>query len=235
MRRPHAGASSCLAKLRLPPGGGKTATIIVRHLTISMLPKCWPVIARMLSVRAVFPLPGDGRGLGPGRAAFGACILSARGRTQNQGETQVIETILVAVDASAQQTAILDQAAELAIASGARVHVVSVADALSKGKFSMYNVSGELIELLTREVDEVLNRACTQLSDQGVSCRTHALVGPVAQRIVDLAVELHANLIIIGHRRLAWLQRLVENSVGSDLLASAPCNVLIVMEGTPDA
>lgn len=37
-------------------------------------------------------------------------------------------------------------------------------------------------------------------------------------------------LIVIGHRHLSWLGRLVDRSVGRDLLDRAPCNVLIVAE-----
>jgi len=144
----------------------------------------------------------------------------------------MLKTILVAVDSSAQHPAVLDQAAELAIASGARVHVVSVADAVSQGTVPMVYPSGQFIDSLNREVDGVLKAACHRLSDQGVPCQTHALFGQVVQQIVDLAGELKADMVIIGHRHLSWMQRLVENSVGRNLLDQAPCNVLVVIECT---
>jgi nucleotide-binding universal stress UspA family protein len=147
----------------------------------------------------------------------------------------MIETILVAVDSSTQHAAILDQAAELAIAFGARVHVVSVADAVGKGTVPVVYPSGELIRTLNREVDDVLNAACSRLSDKGISCRTHALSGPVVREVVNLALQLQANMIVIGHRHLSWMQRLVENSVGRDLLDQSPCNVLVVIEGADTA
>lgn len=143
----------------------------------------------------------------------------------------MLNTILAAVDSSAQHTAILDQAAELAIVSGAQVHVVSVADGVSKGTLPT-NPTGELMKSLGQEVEAILNKACRRLSDKGVPCLTHALSGPVVQQIVDLASEIKADMIIIGHRHLGWMQRLVENSVGRDLVARSPCNVLVVLEGS---
>lgn len=143
----------------------------------------------------------------------------------------MLETILVAVDSSAQHAAILDQAAELAIAFGTRVHVVSVADSVSKGTVPMVYPSGELVRSLNREVDDVLTAACTRLSDKGVPCRTHALSGQVVREIVDLALRIKADMIVIGHRHLSWMQRLLENSVGRNLLDQSPCNVLVVIEG----
>ncbi|MBF0482588.1 MAG: universal stress protein [Desulfovibrionaceae bacterium] len=147
----------------------------------------------------------------------------------------MLKTILVAVDSSAQHAAILDQATELAIAFGSSVHVVSVADTVSKGTVPMVYPSGAFIESLNREAQAVLKAACHRLSEHGVPCRTHALAGPVAQRVVELAVELDADLIVIGHRHLSWMQRLLENSVGRNLLDQSPCNVLVVIEAADGA
>ncbi len=143
----------------------------------------------------------------------------------------MLETIVVAVDSSPQHAAILDAAAELAIATGAAVHVVTVADASCEAGMALNRSCTGVFTSLGREVDDVLRAACQRLSDKGISCRTHAMSGLVSERIVDLAVELRAGLIVVGHRHLGWMQRIFENSVGRDLLEHAPCNVLIVKEG----
>lgn len=143
----------------------------------------------------------------------------------------MLKTILVAVDASPQHAAIMNQAAELAIVSGAEVHVVTVADAASKGGMALQHSCVGVFTFLGREADNVLRAACVSLSDRGVSCRTHALNGLVTEQIVALAAEIRADLIIVGHRHLSWMARFFEKSVGRDLLENAPCNVLIVKEG----
>jgi nucleotide-binding universal stress UspA family protein len=139
------------------------------------------------------------------------------------------DIILVAIDSSSNQHAVLNQAAELAILSGAKIHVVSVADITGRGLMATHATSSGLFNTVEREVEEVLREACRMLSDRGVFCQTHALNGLATEQIVNLASELKAHLIIVGHRHLTWIQRLFENSVGRDLLATSPCNVLVVM------
>jgi len=147
----------------------------------------------------------------------------------------VLKTILVAVDSSPLQAAILDQAAELAILSGAKVHVVCVVDpTFNLGVVLGHSHSGT-VGVLSKEVDEVLNASCGRLSDRGVPCQTHAVSGLVTEQINLLATEIRADMIVMGHRYLTWMQRIFEKSVGHDLLDRAPCNVLIVMEGADGA
>jgi nucleotide-binding universal stress UspA family protein len=54
--------------------------------------------------------------------------------------------------------------------------------------------------------------------------------GDAVEQIVLKTKELHANLVVVGHRHLGWLRRLVEKSVGMDLLKTAPCSILIAIE-----
>jgi nucleotide-binding universal stress UspA family protein len=141
----------------------------------------------------------------------------------------MLDIIVVAVDSSTNQQAILDQAAELAILSGAKIHVASVADATGRGIMAVHATSSGMFKTVEHEVGEVLRKACRHLSDRGVSCQTHSLNGLVSEQIISLASELKADLILVGHRHLTWIQRFFENSVGRDLLTNSPCNVLVVM------
>jgi len=141
----------------------------------------------------------------------------------------MLDIILAAIDSSSNQQAVLDQAAELAILSGAQIHVVSVADVAGRGIIAAHTTSSGLFKTVKREVGEILQEACHHLSDRGVPCQTHSLNGLASEQIVNLASGLKADLIIVGHRHLSWIQRLFENSVGRDLLTTSPCNVLVVM------
>jgi nucleotide-binding universal stress UspA family protein len=144
----------------------------------------------------------------------------------------MLKTILVAVDSSPQHPIVLDQAAELAIATGATVHVATVADAAGRAGMAITRSTAGVYSALAREVDEVLQAACGRLSDKGVPCRTHALNGLVIEQLIMLAREIHASMIVVGHRNLTWMQKIFDNSVGHDLLDHAPCNVLVVMDGS---
>jgi nucleotide-binding universal stress UspA family protein len=142
----------------------------------------------------------------------------------------MLGTILVAVDSSPQHAAILDQAAELAVASSAVVHVATVVDPTRAG-MALQQPSAGIFSALSREASEVLNDACSQLQERGISCRTHSMIGPVSDQITLLAIDIKATMIIVGHRHLSWMQRIFDNSVGKDLLEKSPCNVLIVKDG----
>jgi nucleotide-binding universal stress UspA family protein len=144
----------------------------------------------------------------------------------------MLKTILVAVDSSAQHPVILDQAAEVAIATGADVHVATVADAAGRAGMALNRSTPGVYSALEHETETVLKAACVRLSDRGVPCRTHALNGLVAEQLILLAKGINADLIVMGHRHLSWMQKIFENSVGHNLLDRSPCNVLVVMEGS---
>lgn len=52
--------------------------------------------------------------------------------------------------------------------------------------------------------------------------------GDPAEEIVRLANIYHADLIAIGSRGLTGFKRIVENSVSSQVVADAPCAVLVI-------
>jgi len=68
------------------------------------------------------------------------------------------------------------------------------------------------------------------LEKQGISPRTHLLDGDAIEQIALLAERLNADLIVIGHRHLSRIRRLVENSVAKGLVARSPCSVMITIE-----
>jgi len=67
------------------------------------------------------------------------------------------------------------------------------------------------------------------LEQQGIT-GAQAVVRPghVIEQVLDLASETNAALLVTGSRRLSTMERLLLNSVSSDLAASAPCPVAVV-------
>ncbi|MDR3436258.1 universal stress protein [Telmatospirillum sp.] len=142
----------------------------------------------------------------------------------------MFKTILVAVDASPQTDPVLSQAADLALHLGAEVHVVSVNDATSHWELGVTGPAPALFDIIDQDVFATLDKATRTLAHRGITCHTHAPTGMAAQEIAALAEKIAADMVIIGHRHLSWLGRLMEESVGSSLLARSPCSVLIVVE-----
>lgn len=54
------------------------------------------------------------------------------------------------------------------------------------------------------------------------------VAGDAAEEIVRLANIYHADLIVIGTRGLTGVERVIEGSVSSQVVADAPCSVLVV-------
>lgn len=138
--------------------------------------------------------------------------------------------ILAAVDDSPEHVEVLETTARMAAQFHAVVHVVSVAGMEGAWRAMLGEGFGEVNLHLEDTARQTLKRACVELAALGVECITHAALGPVSQEIAALARELGADLIVIGHRNMSWLDKLVEGSVGHSLLSYAPCSVLVVIK-----
>lgn len=62
----------------------------------------------------------------------------------------------------------------------------------------------------------------------GIACRTHAVVGPIAQGVVETARLVGANEIVLGATRRGLLGRLLWNSVSTRLLETASVPVRVI-------
>lgn len=76
--------------------------------------------------------------------------------------------------------------------------------------------------------DEVLEEPMSFLLNQGFACRSLMRRGEPAQTLVDAAVDLQANLIVMGCRGRSALQTMVLGSVTTDVLARSHIPVLVI-------
>lgn len=136
--------------------------------------------------------------------------------------------ILAAIDASGQRQAVLDQSIQIAVRFGAVLHVVSVNDPGQHAELRAPDPIPEVFARIEKEIVVLLATAQAEAEGAGVVCHTHAPGGGAAEQIIGLARKLDCDLIVIGHRQLSWFGRLMENSVGRDVIAEAPCSVMIV-------
>ena len=139
--------------------------------------------------------------------------------------------ILLAYDGSdAGQKALLD-CREVAQWSQAELHLVAV----MPSAMSFVGLEGGVydVELEEREKAKyraVLDDGLRRLSEAGFSARGDVVTGEAVEEIRKYAVQIGADLIVVGHKHLdSWAARWWRGSISGALIEHAPCSVLIVI------
>ncbi|HBN9524571.1 universal stress protein [Pseudomonas aeruginosa] len=140
----------------------------------------------------------------------------------------MFSNILIAIDDSEQLPSILSLAADLVEKHRPKVNIVyvleldySLPDKKTEIEYPQAIYEQEAAELLISKATSILNAA------QHHDITGKVLTGFPAQEIVTEARRLNCDLIIIGHRHLSRLEKLLEPSVGSYVIEKSPCPVLI--------
>jgi len=142
----------------------------------------------------------------------------------------VFRSIVVGTDGSQTAAEAVRQAAELAAAIGARVHLVCVYEPVPSDAEPAPQLHAESGWLLRpREaVDETLEHAAAVFAAAGVEVERYAQRGDPADAILDVAEERGADLIIVGNRGITGAKRFLLGSVPNRISHHAPCAVLII-------
>jgi nucleotide-binding universal stress UspA family protein len=145
-----------------------------------------------------------------------------------------VKTILVGFDESERSERALERAAELAEVLRARLVVTSVAvppvpmpgveAALPTTPGHFAAGSTEAFEL----AEQHLERARTMLARRELETDFVSEVGAPAERIVAVAEERDADIIVVGSRELGFLERLFAADIGEDVSRTTRRDVLIV-------
>ncbi|MDF3937196.1 universal stress protein [Pseudomonas citronellolis] len=136
----------------------------------------------------------------------------------------MFECILVAIDGSPQSRRIVATAAELAAGGESRLQVVCVVDRA----FALTQEDGldyPPAEHEQHEAQGLLDAALRELPAGRAEGRL--LAGDPARAILREAERLACDLIVIGHRHLGRIERLLDPSVGQRVIERAPCPVLV--------
>jgi nucleotide-binding universal stress UspA family protein len=134
----------------------------------------------------------------------------------------VFETVVVGADASDTAVEAVRQAIELVKLTGGRLHVVS---AYKPQQFTAGG--GEEKELDSGSLAEsVLADHASRARAGGIEVQTHAKSGPAADAICEVAVEVKADLIVVGNKGMVGVRRVL-GSVPNSVAHQAPCSVLI--------
>ncbi|HEX7066405.1 MAG TPA: universal stress protein [Bacillales bacterium] len=83
-------------------------------------------------------------------------------------------------------------------------------------------------EVINSKGEEVLREAKNRLKKESVRFETAVMEGDAAEEIDKYALAHEADLIVIGHRGLSGLKKLVLGSVSQKVVEKSNCPVLVV-------
>jgi nucleotide-binding universal stress UspA family protein len=138
-----------------------------------------------------------------------------------------MRSIVVGTDGSSDAELAVERAAEIAKPAGATVHLVTVvgretfhepiASSARMGEVDMGGIA-----------ESVLARGARKLEDAGVPVETHTREGDPARGLIEVADELDADLIVVGARGKAGLERFLLGSVSHKLSHYSGRTVMVV-------
>ncbi len=137
----------------------------------------------------------------------------------------MLKTILVALDGSELSQRVIESLDEIQIHSATKIILSQVIPPPESDREIAVDRPQGSEELLYRHIEKQL-----QSYQANLPCNSELeiVVGDPAAEIVRLAHIHQANLIVLGNRGLTGLQRILEGSVSSQVVADAPCSVLVV-------
>ena len=137
----------------------------------------------------------------------------------------MLKTILVALDSSDLSQRVIQSLKELQIGQATKIifsHVIPTSESDMEMVVDRPQTSEEP---LYRHIEKQL-----QVYQDQFTCETELeiVMGDPAVEIVRLAHIYRTDLIVIGTRGLTGLKRIIEGSVSGQVVADAPCSVLVV-------
>ncbi len=140
--------------------------------------------------------------------------------------------ILVPTDGSDTANAGLREALALAKEHGAQLRLVHVVDELLVVSPELYGgVYDRITEQLREAGTAILERARSMAQDAGVTAETQlveAMGGPAGERVIKVATEWAADLIVCGTHGRRGLRRIVLGSDAEYIVRHTPVPILLV-------
>lgn len=159
--------------------------------------------------------------------------MEAHGTTGGHGAASWIKRVVVAADGSPASIQGLEQVADLAVRLKPRVYVVHVRHVPVGLEFGSSLVTQSVLDTLDELEAEVREQALRILGGTGVEWDFLVRVGSPGEEIVKVAVEVSADLIVVGSNRHSSLHNLVLGSTAAHLTAQSPVPVLVMRSLVP--
>ena len=140
--------------------------------------------------------------------------------------------IVVGTDGSATARRAVQEATELAKATGAELYVVSAYEPVPASRLREEKLEAPSdIEHMVgprEDVDATLAEAAGDVEEAGVKVRTFARQGEAAEAILEVAEEEKEDLIVVGNKGMTGAKRFLLGSVPKQVSHHAPFSVLII-------
>ena len=137
--------------------------------------------------------------------------------------------ILVATDGSQYSDKALEYAVNIAKVFGAKLYIIHVVEedkvALAS---SAIPITTNIIDDLVRIGNEILSRAREYAKSRGIDAEVILARGNAADKILETADKINADLIIVGSRGLKGLARFLLGSVSERVVRHSNKPVLVV-------
>ena len=152
----------------------------------------------------------------------------------------MVEKILVPLDGSDHADKALDCALDLAETYSAQIILVSVIDVPKLAYITLATPLGEPImpsihaSEYIKEIEDSLKRVLSEAVEKAkkitpyVKVTTVLVEGRPADKIVEIAKEGKVDVIVMGHRGLSGITKLLLGSVSNQVVDEASCSVIIV-------
>jgi nucleotide-binding universal stress UspA family protein len=138
-----------------------------------------------------------------------------------------IDRILLATDGSEPAVAATEYAVILARTFGAKIKAIYVDTGLEALEYPEEVMTEDVFEGIHPSI-KGLAVAKTLCERNGVECEVEVVQGGVAKRIVAVAEEWKADLIVVGDTGRTGLKRIALGSVAETVVKGAPMPVLVV-------
>jgi nucleotide-binding universal stress UspA family protein len=139
--------------------------------------------------------------------------------------------IMIATDGSEGGLAAVETGAELARSSGATATLVYVREAPALADA----YSRRALSLEQQQAERSVAESAARLADSGVAVETAVLVGDPAGKIVELAREQRADLLVVGSRGNGTIADALLGRVSGPLVRRADRPVLVAKPRRPRA
>ncbi len=136
-----------------------------------------------------------------------------------------IKRILVPVDGSETADKAVEEAAVLAQAYNAEIHILYVANINQLAINAC--LSDAILEAVNKAGNEILEKAAKRIPEN-INVITTSETGSPAVTITDFADEIKADLVVIGSRGLGLVKGVLLGSVSQYVVEHAPCPAVVV-------
>lgn len=135
--------------------------------------------------------------------------------------------ILVAHDGSAHADKALQEASGMAEKMGAEIVIITVAPDLCLTEVSDSECKF-ITESLFSEAESSMKKVTDELATKGIKAEIVIKDGHPAEKIIDTAKEIGADLIVVGSHGRHGANRFFLGSVSAKIVEHAPCHVLVI-------